>query len=152
MRTDKDLQKKQNTIRFIEAARLLIDEIGLKKVSVRKVAEQAGFHNSTIYLYFKDIDELILLASLRHFNGYGAALANQRKEKNSPYESFLATWEFFAQSAFKKPELFYNFFFGKHSKNLTDVFERYYELYPDEKTIYSEDSTVHRYFVRNTCL
>ena len=54
METNKELQKKQNTIRFIEAARLLIDEIGLKKVSIRKIAEQAGFHNSTIYLYFKD--------------------------------------------------------------------------------------------------
>ena len=148
METNKELQKKQNTLRFIEAARLLIDEIGLKKVSIRKIAEQAGFHNSTIYLYFKDIDELILLASLKHFNGYSVALANQSRQKNSPYESFLAIWEFFAQSAFEKPEIFYNFFFGKHSDNLTDVLERYYELFPDEKTIYREDIRS-MYFGRN---
>lgn len=148
METNKDLQKKQNTIRFIEAAQVLIDEIGLKQVSIRKIAEQAGFHNSTIYLYFKDIDELILLASLKHFNGYSTALANQSKEENSPYESFLAIWKFFAQSAFEKPEIFYNFFFGKHSENLTDVFERYYELFPDEKTIYRVDIRS-MYFGRN---
>lgn len=148
METNKDLQKKQNTIRFIEAAQVLIDEIGLKQVSIRKIAEKAGFHNSTIYLYFKDIDELILLASLKHFNGYSTALANQSKEENSPYESFLAIWKFFAQSAFEKPEIFYNFFFGKHSENLTDVFERYYELFPDEKTIYREDIRS-MYFGRN---
>ena len=41
--------KIQNKIRFIEAAQALIDEDGLEKISIRKIAERAGFHNSTIY-------------------------------------------------------------------------------------------------------
>ena len=139
MEPNKELLKRQNTICFIETTRSLIDDIGVKNISIRKIAEKAGFHNSTIYLYFKDVDELILLASLKHCNGYSAALAEHTKKHCTPYESFLSIWTFFARSAFDKPEIFYNFFFGKHSDNLTDIFERYYELFPDEKTIYRKD-------------
>lgn len=148
MEQDKDLIKQQNTLRFIEAAQELIDTEGLKKVSIRKIAEKAGFHNSTIYLYFKDVDELILLASLKHFTGYSAALAEQNHKNMSAYENFILIWKFFSESAFEKPEIFYNFFFGKHSKNLTEIFERYYELFPDEKAIYREDIKS-MYFGRN---
>lgn len=148
MEQNKELLKRQNTIRFIEAAQELIDDIGLKKMSIRKIAEKAGFHNSTIYLYFKDVDELILLASLKHFNGYSSALAAQSEKDGGPYENFLSIWSFFAQSAFDKPEIFNNFFFGKHSDNLTDIFERYYELFPDEKAIYRKDIQS-MYFGRN---
>lgn len=139
MEQDKDLMKQQNTIRFIEAAQELIDTEGLKKVSIRKIAEKAGFHNSTIYLYFKDVDELILLASLKHFNGYSAALAQQNHKNMTAYENFLSIWKFFSESAFEKPEIFYNFFFGKHSDDLTRIFKRYYDLFPDEKTVYRKD-------------
>ncbi len=139
MEQDKELMRQQNTIRFIEAAQELIDTQGLKKVSIRKIAEKAGFHNSTIYLYFKDVDELILLASLKHFNGYSSALAQKNQKNMTAYENFLSIWKFFSESAFEKPEIFYNFFFGKHSDELTKIFERYYDVFPDEKAIYRED-------------
>lgn len=108
MEQEKDLTKQQNTIRFIEAAQELIDSEELK-VSIRKIAEKAGFHNSTIYLYFKDVDELILLASLKHFGGYSTALARQNRQSMTAYENFLSIWKFFSESAFDKPEIFYNF-------------------------------------------
>lgn len=137
--TDKELLKQQNTVRFIEATQELIDTNGIGKISIRKIAEKAGFHNSTIYLYFKDVDQLILLASLKHFNEYSKALAKQSKKNSSPIENFLSIWEAFAKSVFSKPEIFYNFFFGKHSDNLTEIIEQYYELFPAEKEQYSEE-------------
>ncbi len=139
MEQEKDLLRQQNTIRFIEAAQELIETEGLKKLSIRKIAEKAGFHNSTIYLYFKDVDELILLASLKYFNGYSTALAGQNNKNVSTYENFLSIWRFFSESAFEKPTIFYNFFFGKHSDDLTRIFERYYDLFPNEKAVYRED-------------
>ena len=54
----KEELRTQNMIRFIEAARELIDQEGLESLSIRKIAEKAGFHNSTIYLYFRDMDHL----------------------------------------------------------------------------------------------
>ncbi len=137
--TDREILKQRNAIRFIEAAQELIDTIGLKDISVRKIAEKAGFHNSTIYLYFEDLDQLILLASLKHFNDYSKALALESQKQSSPIEAFRSIWAAFAQAVFAKPEIFYNFFFGKHSDNLTQIFEQYYRLFPSEKGEFSRE-------------
>jgi Transcriptional regulator len=137
MSNEKENQKKQNTIRFIEATQELIEADGLENLSIRKIADKAGFHNSTIYLYFKDIEELILLASIKYFNEYSKNLSELSSWKLRPREHFLSVWDFFAQATFQKPKVFYNFFFGKHSENLTDIMTQYYRLFPEEREKYT---------------
>ena len=135
----KEELKIKNTIRFIEAAQELIDETGVENVSIRKIAERAGFHNSTIYLYFKDVNHLIQLASMRHFEEYSRSLAELSAKGASPKENFIQIWTYFCQTVFKNPNLFYQFFFGKYSDNLTPIMKRYYELFPDKRYTFSED-------------
>nr|WP_307999185.1 TetR/AcrR family transcriptional regulator [uncultured Merdimonas sp.] len=133
----KDELKVTNTIRFIEAAQDLIDQVGLEGLSIRKIAEKAGFHNSTIYLYFKDMDHLVMLATLKHFADYSKSLARLSRQDLPPLDNFFAVWSFFGHTAFRNPHIFYNFFFGKYSDNLTEIMGEYYSLFPDEKEEYS---------------
>lgn len=143
-----DETKRLNAIRFINATRELIDTEGLEKLSVRKIAEKAGFHNSTIYLYFQDINQLILLASLKHFGSYSKELSVVSRQNGSPVKKFFTVWSFFAKTIFDKPHIFYNFFFGKHSDNLTEIITTYYELFPEEKEEYTKE--IHEmYYARN---
>ncbi len=146
--TEKENQKRQNTIRFINAARKLIDENGLESVSIRKIAEMAGFHNSTIYLYFDDLDQLLMLASITYFREYSRALGEQSRKNLSSPENFLSIWNIFADSIFKAPEIYYNFFFGKHSENLQDIMNTYYNIFPNEREEFSEDIE-NMYYGRN---
>ena len=60
---------------FIRAAREIVDLEGVENVSIRKVASLAGFNSATIYLYFKDLDELITLASISYLENYCRTLA-----------------------------------------------------------------------------
>lgn len=136
---EKDEQKAKNAICFIKATQELIDTEGLDKLSIRKIAEKAGFHNSTIYLYFKDLQHLILLASLKHFAEYNHTLAEYSRQQRSPEESFFAIWETFGKTVLQNPPIFYNFFFGKYSQNLTPIIRQYYELFPEEKEEYSKE-------------
>ena len=136
---EKDEQKAKNAICFIKATQELIDTEGLDKLSIRKIAEKAGFHNSTIYLYFKDLQHLILLASLKHFAEYNHTLAEYSRQQRSPEESFFAIWEAFGKTVLQNPPIFYNFFFGKYSQNLTPIIRQYYELFPEEKKEYSKE-------------
>lgn len=136
---EKDEQKAKNAICFIKATQELIDTEGLDKLSIRKIAEKAGFHNSTIYLYFKDLQHLILLASLKHFAKYNHTLAEYSRQQRSPEESFFAIWEAFGKTVLQNPPIFYNFFFGKYSQNLTPIIRQYYELFPEEKEEYSKE-------------
>ncbi len=133
---DKELLKQQNRIRFIQAAQELIENEDLEKVSIRRIAEKAGFHNSTIYLY---VDQLILLSSLKYFNEYSKALSELSTKDLTPLETFIKIWNFFVQTVFRKPKIFYNFFFGKHSENLTRIMKQYYELFPEEQEEYSPE-------------
>lgn len=136
---EKDVEKQKNAIAFVEATQALIDSEGLENISIRKIAEKAGFHNSTIYLYFKDANQLILLASLKHFNEYSRKLANFGNMIASPTDKFLAIWQAFGETVFHKPHIFRNFFFGKHSSNLTPIITQYYQLFPEEKPAYTKE-------------
>lgn len=130
--------RRKNTIIFIEAAKALLDEEGIGHVSVRKIAQRAGFHNSTIYLYFSDLDELILLASLKYFKKYSALLATRSDKSYSPKEDFLFIWESFFDCFLEKPCIFSNFFFGRRSHDLSGIIEKYYDLYPKESETFTE--------------
>lgn len=145
---EKENLKQQNTIRFIRATQNILDTEGIENISIRKIADKAGFHNSTIYLYFKDVDHLILLASLKYFNEYSANLSKLSTQNLSPKERFFSIWRFFAQTIFQKPKIFYDFFFGKYSDNLTDIIKQYYELFPEEQVTYSPEIE-HMYYGRN---
>ena len=134
---EKDEEKRKNAIAFVEATQALIDSEGLEKISIRKIAEKAGFHNSTIYLYFKDANQLILLASLKHFNAYSRKLSEYGTMIASPTDKFLAVWQAFGETVFYKPHIFRNFFFGKYSDNLTPIINQYYRLFPEEKPVYT---------------
>lgn len=147
-RNTKEDQKKQNTILFINTTRQMIDEQGLDKISVRKIAERAGFHNSTIYLYFKDLDQLIMLASMKYFQEYSHMLELQSQKGRTPSENFYAIWDFFFVTILKNPPLFYNFFFGKRSDDLDDIMNLYYEIFPEERGEFTTDIET-MYFGRN---
>lgn len=136
---EKDAEKRKNAIAFVEATQALIDSEGLERISIRKIAEKAGFHNSTIYLYFKDANQLILLASLKHFHEYSRKLAKFGAMIASPTDKFLAIWQAFGETVFYKPHIFRNFFFGKYSSNLTPTITQYYQLFPEEKPAYTKE-------------
>ena len=136
---EKELLKQQNRIRFIGAAQELIENGGPENASIRKIAEKAGLHNSTIYLYFEDVDQLILLASLKYFNEYSKALSELSTKNLTPVQNFMTIWNFFAQTVFERPKIFHNFFFGKHSDNLKEIVKQYYELFPEEQEKYSPE-------------
>lgn len=131
---DKEEQKRQNARTFINAAQEMIESEGLENISVRKIAQKAGFHNSTIYLYFEDLDQLAMFASLKYFREYSHSLELQSQKNLSPTENFLSIWELFVDTMLKKPHIFYNFFYGKRSDNLPEIMNRYYEIFPEERT------------------
>ncbi len=126
-------KRKENTIHFINSTQKLINSEGVNNISIRKIATESGFHNSTIYLYFRDIDQLIMLASVKYFQDYSNKLEKVSKETNTPEESFFAVWRIYFRTIMNNPHIFHNFFFGKHSSDLTEIMNTYYEYFPEER-------------------
>ncbi|MDX5609295.1 TetR/AcrR family transcriptional regulator, partial [Clostridioides difficile] len=43
---------------FIEAAQNIMENEGIENITLRKVADMAGYNSSTLYKYFKNLDHL----------------------------------------------------------------------------------------------
>lgn len=125
-------ERKQIFARFIVATNQIMEKQGVNAVTIRQVAELAGFKSSTLYHYFADLDHLIMYASMKYFQEYNHRLAVYIEELQNPYLRFRATWEFFCDSAFRHPDAFYRLFFGRYRDDLEEVIRVYYEIFPDE--------------------
>lgn len=138
-------QRNERLRSFVLATREMIEQNDFDNIHIRKIADKAGFHNSTLYSYFKDAEYLISLASVKFFDQYSLELAKLSKKNLSEKENFYEIWRFFCMNAFKFPEIYNNFFFGKHSDDLTSIFEEYYSIFPDEE--YSHSEKIHNMYI-----
>lgn len=59
MGDNKELKRQRIKMYFLEAAKQIITEEGVENVSVRKVADMAGYSYPTLYNYFEDLNELL---------------------------------------------------------------------------------------------
>ena len=55
----KEIQEQPKRGYFIEATKQILRGEGIKSISVRNIADQAGYSYATMYNYFKDVKELI---------------------------------------------------------------------------------------------
>jgi len=60
--------RKQRREQVLEAARRVLKQIGIRKLTLEDVAEQAGLATSSLYYYFKNKDALILAVARVELN------------------------------------------------------------------------------------
>lgn len=58
---NKEIQELRMKSYFIDATKKILKGEGLKSVSVRNIAKEAGYSYATLYNYFKDANELVFL-------------------------------------------------------------------------------------------
>jgi AcrR family transcriptional regulator len=128
----KELQKKRMKCYFIEAASRIIEQEGLENLTVRKVANLAGYNSATLYNYFENFDHLIFFASMRHLKDYSQALPDYIADSKDSLDRYYRIWELFCLNAYSKPEIFNAIFFGKFNIPLEESVTEYYSLFPQD--------------------
>lgn len=132
MPSNRDIQRKRMLTYFIEATAKIIEDEGFEKVTIRRVADIAGYNSATLYNYFEDLNHLIFFASMKYLKDYTLSLAKEIDNNANSYEKSIKTWEIFCYYSFKKPKIFYNIFFEKHSNKLKQTISEYYSIFPEE--------------------
>jgi AcrR family transcriptional regulator len=135
----KEIQRKRTMTYFINAAHEILEEEGIKKVTIRKVAKKAGYNSATLYNYFENLDHLIFFAAMRYIKDYTLALPEYLKDADNALDRFLKVWECFCHFSYKKPEIYYAIFFADLDKDLEDYVIEYYKLFPEELGSQTED-------------
>lgn len=124
---------------FVEATRKLIQTEGVDGLSIRKIANEAGYNSATIYNYFRNLEHLSLFGSACYLRDYVLSLSNSLTPEMNALERYRCIYRCFNEIAFRYPDIFHNMFFGRYSEMLGDVLHTYYyELFPEELSGLSE--------------
>lgn len=124
---------------FIDATEELIKTEGFHQVTIRKVAEKAGYNSATIYNYFGELSHLLFFASLKFLKPYLETVTREMNKIDDPVEKYLIAWNCFSEYSFRIPDIFQTVFLmdlGEHPENLL---AHYYELYPSDLVAIPEE-------------
>jgi AcrR family transcriptional regulator len=116
----RDEQKAELRERILAAARQLVLRKGFAELSLRKLADEIGYAPGTIYLYFRNRDEIVREICVHGF----AALFEQMKSAANivdPQERLVALLRAYADFAVNDPET-YRLTFMEDPKFTEEIF------------------------------
>lgn len=126
----KKLQKSRMWKYFVEAATDIIEEDGARGVTIRKVADRAGYNSATIYNYFDEFSHLLFFASMRLMKEYTIEVTRRMDEKTDALDQYVTAWECFCEYSFQQPDIFHAVFIRDLGDNPDHLLDKYYEFYP----------------------
>ncbi|WP_085506098.1 TetR/AcrR family transcriptional regulator [Thalassobacillus devorans] len=128
----KKLKKARMWNYFMEAAVEMIEESGIENVTIRKIADRAGFTSSTAYNYFKDLSHLKFFAAMRFTKSYTEELPAYLEKGNNTLEKWLYAWECFCEHSFEQPKIYEVIFIENVGGSAQDLLDHYYDIYADD--------------------
>lgn len=124
---------------FIQSTIKIIQEESIGAVTIRKVANSAGYTSATLYNYFDNLSHLIFLANMNHLEDYNKKLFACISDCENPVEIYMAVCKCFSIHAYENPEIFIHLFFSQERDKYEEYTSQYYELYPQKQnTVYPE--------------
>ncbi len=103
---------------IIEAAeRLLIKTGDEEAVSIRAVADAVGVTPPSIYLHFRDKDELLFSICERHFTRLDAFIESEGAKASDPVESLILRGKAYVRFGIENPEQYRILFMSKPARS-----------------------------------
>jgi AcrR family transcriptional regulator len=135
----KEIQTARMWRYFLDAASELIQEKGLHRITIREIADGAGYTSSTVYNYFRDLSHLKFFAVMRYTNNYFQDLPAYMEKGNNTVEKWLYAWECFCKHSFQLPEI-YSLLYIENLGNIPEeLMKNYYQVYANELINLSEE-------------
>jgi AcrR family transcriptional regulator len=128
----KEIQKERMWRYFIDATVEIIDQEGIENVTIRKVADKAGFTSSTVYNYFQELSHLIFFAAMRFTRDYIKDLPKYMDQGTNTIEKWLYGWVCFCKHSFEKPHIYSVIFINNLGLVPEDLLDHYYKTYRND--------------------
>lgn len=97
------IRQKRTMIFFIEATKHILQEDGYDHLTIREIAQRAGYNAATLYHYFRDLDELIIYGSVGFLSDYVRLLACRIKHSMTALQKYQTIYACFNEVAFVWP-------------------------------------------------
>lgn len=135
------LRQKRMVGYFINAYTQLAED-GLP-ITIRSLAECAGFNSATLYRYFDNLDHVQAYALLRLSSTIWQEASRLNKGESRPLMQFLNIWQAISSIAFQQPRMF--------SRLLTHPDQPYvYQFVDDYVALFEEEYDNYDPFIRST--
>jgi len=115
----KGIDKLEMRERILSEAMTLFVEYGLEKTSIRKIAQAVGCSPGTIYLYFKDKDEILIALRVKGFMGFKARF-DQVAFVEKPLERIRFFGRNYMDFGLKNPEMYHLMFSVTANQDIED--------------------------------
>ncbi len=102
----KEREKVEMKRQILDAARTLFLEQGFEKTSIRNIAEAIEYSAGTIYLYFKDKNEILFALHVEAFEALMRAMQAGIISETDPFDRLVALGKHYLKYAFENPELY----------------------------------------------
>jgi len=120
----KQREKKEMKRHILDAAlKLFVDE-GFENVSIRRIADKIEYSPATIYLYFKEKDEIFFTLQGEAFERFYEIQMSVQSIKD-PFERLMAHGESYVKFAIENPELYDLMFIMKEPVKKINSFEQW---------------------------
>src|SRR2546428_7076006 len=103
---------------ILTAAGTLFLDQGYERFSLRKVAERIGYSPTTIYLFFRDKDDLLFTVVDEGFVRFGQQLATAAESQEDPWERLIALGRAYVAFGLQHP-VYYQLMFMQRTDFLT---------------------------------
>lgn len=128
---NKELKKQRMYTYFIDAALSIIEENDINNVTIRAVADRAGYNSATLYNYFDNLDHLKYFAVLSYLNNYTESIDYHIQKTDTYLDRYKKIWLTFSTYAFQYSIHFHLLFFSELSHNSNEYIKQYYTYFPD---------------------
>jgi AcrR family transcriptional regulator len=126
----KEIQEQRMRMYFINATKELLKGEGLKSISVRNIADRAGYSFGTLYNYFDDVKELIFICVEDFQTECREFIEERTKTQSSGKDKLRAIVKFYMYYFVQYPGIFELFFFERANDvgNKKPTFEMIYSF------------------------
>ncbi len=128
--TNKEIQTNRMMALLIDSTAQIIEEEGINNVTIRKVADVAGYNSATIYNYFEEFSHLIFFSSMKFIKKYTDSLPKYVSAYNDPINRYLFIWDCFCKYSFKDAEIYYAVFSADLGCQPKQLQKKYYGIFP----------------------
>lgn len=131
MKRHQEIKKERMMSYFIQAVTTLSLNKPIDQITLREIADTAGYNSATLYNYFRNLDELIMLSVDKLISDVWIGSSAVPNPENSMI-SYLYLWLAQCERAFKVPQLFHYFLTQADKEAVYGKLSYYFECFPNE--------------------
>ncbi len=126
-----NIKKKRVIKYFIDAAARIAKEEGISRITIRKVAAEAGYNSATLYNYFNSIEDLLDFAIINSITDYLNEIYKILISDKHEVLKYFESWKCYCKYSFTYPSIYTYAFASRFSENVLNKMNTYFEMFPE---------------------